>query len=319
MPAVGVFIETRDGRVKPAMNGVITACRGPGHELYGLVLDGRAADYKEPLQTYGIHHLLEVTSPAGPLAWNPDTWARAMALAMREFKLKALFGLTSALGKEVLPRVAAVLDAPLLMDCLRVDLETLTAEKSQFSGKTTGVFKLHGDHCLFGLRPNVIEAVAAPVEAQIVSFQAPVADGALIVEAVRQEASREADLTEAEIIISGGRGLQNGDHFRILRECAEVLGASVGASRVAVDAGWVPHSMQVGQTGKTVSPKLYIACGISGSVQHFAGMKTSGVIVAINSDPQSVMMQHCDYGIAGDLFEVVPILTRQLKAGLNQG
>jgi electron transfer flavoprotein alpha subunit len=125
------------------------------------------------------------------------------------------------------------------------------------------------------------------------------------------------DLTEAEIIISGGRAMQNGDNFRILQECAEVLGASVGASRVAVDAGWVPHSMQVGQTGKTVSPKLYIACGISGSVQHFAGMKTSGVIVAINTDPQADMMQRCDYGIVGDLFEVVPILTRRLKAVLQ--
>lgn len=319
MPRIGVFIETREGRIKPAVNGIITAARGPGHELYGLVLDGRAAGYQEHLQAYGIHRIVDVASPTGPFGWNPDTWARAIALAMGELNLDALLGLTSAMGREVLPRIAAGLDAPLLMDCLRVDLEAHTAEKSQFSGKATGVFKLNGVRCIYGMRPNVIEAAPAPTEAQMILFPAPVAEGSLIVEAVRQEASRGVDLTEAEIIISGGRAMQNGDNFRILRECAEVLGASVGASRVAVDAGWVPHSMQVGQTGKTVSPKLYIACGISGSIQHFAGMKTSGVIVAINTDPKSVMMQHCDYGIAGDLFEIVPVLTRQLKASLNHG
>ncbi|RUA01581.1 MAG: electron transfer flavoprotein subunit alpha/FixB family protein, partial [Deltaproteobacteria bacterium] len=117
-----------------------------------------------------------------------------------------------------------------------------------------------------------------------------------------------------EIIISGGRGMKNGENFQILQECAQVMGAAVGASRVAVDNGWVPHSMQVGQTGTTVCPKLYIACGISGSIQHFAGMKTAGTIVCINTDPDAAMMQQCDYGIAGDLFKIIPALTRQLKA-----
>ena len=170
MPRIGVFIETREGRIKPAMSGVITAARGPNHELYGLVLDGRAAGYKAQLQAFGIHRIVDVASPTGPLGWNPDTWARAIALAMREFGLEALFGLTSAMGKEVLPRIAAILDAPLLMDCLRVDVEKRTAEKSQFSGKTTGVFKLNGAHCLYGMRPNVIEAIPAPTEGHGATF-----------------------------------------------------------------------------------------------------------------------------------------------------
>jgi electron transfer flavoprotein alpha subunit len=149
------------------------------------------------------------------------------------------------------------------------------------------------------------------------SLQTQLGDESLKVEAVKKDSNGTMDLSEAQIIIAGGRGMQNGENYRILHECADVLGAAVGASRVAVDAGWVPHSMQVGQTGTTVSPNLYIACGISGSIQHFAGMKTSGVVVAINTDAQAAMMQLCDYGIVGDLFEVVPLLTRQLKTTLD--
>jgi electron transfer flavoprotein alpha subunit len=148
----------------------------------------------------------------------------------------------------------------------------------------------------------------------VITFQTePESDG-LVVREVRQDASRGIDLTEADIIISGGRGMKNSDNFGILSECAELIGAAVGASRVAVDAGWVPHSMQVGQTGATVSPKVYIACGISGSVQHFAGMKTSGLIVAVNTDPEANMVKNCDYYIVADLFEVIPLLTSQLSA-----
>ena len=178
---------------------------------------------------------------------------------------------------------------------------------------------MHGEHALFGFRPNVIEATPAPVTAEVVAWQAKVAEGPLTVEAVKKNPSGTMDLSEAQIIISGGRAMQNAENYQILQECADVLGAAVGASRVAVDAGWVPHSMQVGQTGTTVSPNLYIACGISGSVQHFAGMKTSEVVVAINTDPEAAMMQGCDFGIVGDLFEIVPILTRQLKSILGGG
>ena len=254
-----------------------------------------------------------MTSASGALQWNPDQWARAIIAAMDHFGLTALCGLTSARGKDVLPRVAAYLDAPLVMDCIDLNLNERTARKSQFSGKTIATIKVDGNHFVFGIRPNAVEAEPGPCEAEVLSFQTEVESKGVVVKEVRQQARSGIDLTEADIIISGGRGMEKPENFEILFACARVVGAAVGASRAAVDAGWAPHTMQVGQTGATVSPKVYIACGISGSVQHFAGMKTSGLIIAVNTDPEASITKNCDYYIVADLFEIVPILTRQLK------
>jgi electron transfer flavoprotein alpha subunit len=317
MQKIGILIETTAEGIKPTLNGVITAAAGSG-ELYGLVFDGKAAEYRDELQAYGIHKIVDIQSDHGSLRWNPDCWARACLQVLKHFDIRILLGLTSFQTKDIFPRIAAMLDAPLLLDCIGIDLQNMTAEKSQFSGKTIATIKMHGNHYLFGIRPNVIAAQPAPVAAEVLSFQTDIVEESLKVAAVEKNIGDTIDLAEAPIIISGGRAMQNSENYGILRECAEVLGAAVGASRVAVDAGWVPHSMQVGQTGTTVSPNLYIACGISGSVQHFAGMKTAQVLVAINTDPQATMMQNCDYGIVGDLFEIVPLMTRQLKNALNR-
>jgi electron transfer flavoprotein alpha subunit len=223
-------------------------------------------------------------------------------------------GLSSAIGRDLLARVAALMDAPLVQDCVGVDLDGRTVTKSHFSGKTVATVKLNASPFVCGLRANVIEAQSAPCEADIVDYKAAVQNpGKLVVKEVKQSQSGTVDLTEANIIITGGRPIDSADNYSILRECAELLGAAVGASRAAVDAGFAPHSMQVGQTGKTVSPKLYIGCGLSGSVQHFAGMKTSNIIVAVNTDKDAPIFGKCDYGIIGDLFEVVPVLTEVLR------
>ncbi len=319
MSNIGVLIETGDVGVKEANFGVITAARGDGgNEIYAFVLGTSADSSKSILQEYGVQKIVELAAASADPAPNPDLQAAALADAINHFELTAFFGLSSAWGRDLLARLAALIDAPLMQDCVGVDLATKTVTKSHFSGKTLATIKFNSDPYICSLRPNAIEAQAAPCEAEVISYQAAVPDPVkLVIKEVKQSQLTAVDLTEANIIITGGRPIASPDNYKILRECAEVVGAAVGASRAAVDAGYAPHSMQVGQTGKTVSPKLYIGCGLSGSVQHFAGMKTSKVIVAINSDIDAPIFGKCDYGILGDLFEVVPVLTEVLKEQLD--
>lgn len=313
MEKVGILIEVKDDKVKKTNYGVITLARRQACELYAVVVNDNAAGLQEQLQQYGIERIIEITSQQGPVQWSPVKWAKAIIAAMDHFGIRTLCGLTSARGKDLLPRIAADLDAPLVMDCTELNFNEHTAKKSQFSGKTIATIKVTGQHYIYGIRPNAIEAKPAPCKAEVIPFRAKVGKEDLVVKEIKQQEFKGVDLTEADIIISGGRGMQNPASFEILFECAEMIGAAVGASRAAVDAGWVPHSMQVGQTGKTVSPKVYIACGISGSVQHFAGMKTAGMIIAINKDLEAAIMQKCDYFVVADLFEIIPVLTRRLQ------
>ena len=312
MEKVGILIELKDGEIKKTNYGVITLGRQQGCELYALLLNGNAAAYKEQLQQYGIGKIIDITQKDGPFQWNPVRWAKAIIAAMEHFGINSLCGLTSAQGKDLLPRIAAYLDAPLVMDCIDINLTEGMAKKSQFSGKTIATIKVEGQHYIFGIRPNAIEATPAAAEAKVIPFQTNVESEGLAVKEIKQQGFKGIDLTEADIIISGGRGMEKPANFDILFKCAEQIGAAVGASRAAVDAGWVPHTMQVGQTGKTVSPKVYIACGISGSVQHFAGMKTAGMIIAVNKDLEAAIVQKCDYFVVADLFEIIPVLTRKL-------
>ena len=317
MDKVAVLIETKNGEIKKTNFGVIAAARGDGHEIYAFLLDAGGSDCKNALAAHGVHKIVEIASEEGLFEWNPVVWAKAVISAMKHYSINTLLGLASAQGKELLPRIAARLDAPLVMDCVAVNLAEHTVKKSQYSGKTIGTIKARGSCFIFGIRPNVIPPEPAAGTAQVIAFKTNAESSRLKVKDIRQSGAGGIDLTEADVIISGGRGMENSENFYILRECAAQLGAAVGASRVAVDAGWVPHSMQVGQTGATVSPKVYIACGISGSVQHFAGMKTSGRIIAINTDRDAAIIKRCDYFAVADLFDIVPLLTTKLKAQLG--
>jgi electron transfer flavoprotein alpha subunit len=315
MSNIGILIETGEDGVKEANLGVITAARGAGDaELYAFVLDGDANGSKEALQSYGVQKVVALGVDGGDLSSSPDLQAAALVDAIKHFEITAILGLSSARGRDALARVAALMEAPLVQDCLGVDLAAQTVTKSHFSGRTVATIKLNANPFVCGLRPNVIEAQTAQKEAELIEYRAPVQDpGRLVVKEVKQSQSGAVDLTEANIIITGGRPIASAENYKILQECADLLRAAVGASRAAVDAGFAPHSMQVGQTGKTVSPKLYIGCGLSGSVQHFAGMKTSKIIVAVNTDKDAPIFGKSDYGIIGDLFEVVPVLTEVLK------
>ena len=318
MATIGILIETEDGAVKDTNFGVLTAARGQGDgTIIALMMDGSADSAKDVLGKYGANNVVQVSVDGADLGSSPDLKARVLAAAVEKYGLDALLGLASAQGRDLFARLAAFMDLPLASDCMAVDLTAKTVKKSHFSGKTFATVKMSGSVMLCAMRPNAIDAVEAPVDASVETFTASVQDPGLakVVE-VNKEAADNVDLTEAGVIVTGGRPIASADNYKILSECARLLGGTIGASRAAVDAGFAPHAMQVGQTGKTVSPRLYIGCGLSGSVQHFAGMKTSKVIVAINTDKDAPIFEKCDYGIVGDLFEVVPVLTEVLKEKL---
>ena len=320
MARIGVLIDERGGELKRTNRGVLSAARrDPASEVYAFLFGDHAEAHREELERYGAGTIVAVKVPGIDPETSPEARSRALSFAIDEFQLDALIGVASAGGKDTLARVASLRGAPLVQDCLEMDLASGVVRKSHFSGRTTATIKLQGRPWILSVRPNCLPEAPAGGTAEIAEYRAPVADaGRLVIREVKSGSGGGADLSEAEIIISGGRPIGSAENFTLLRACAARLGASVGASRAAVDAGYAPHAMQVGQTGRTVSPKLYIACGISGSVQHFAGMKTAKVIVAINNDRDAPILGKCDYGLIGDLFEVVPALTKALESTASE-
>lgn len=310
MGKTGILVEIENNRVKETSFGVMTAAAGS--EIYALVLGGDAEAVRDQLAEYGSDHIVSISS-SGDLSSSPDLQAQLLAEVMTEYNLDTLLGTASATGKDLFARLAAILDEPLVSDCVEVDIAEKVAIKPHFSGKTLARLKVSGPVFLCTLRPNSIEAAKSQGAGEILEFNSSTEDPGLIkiVETIKAN-SGNVDLIEASIIVTGGRAVKSAENFSMIEACAQKLGAAVGASRGAVDAGYAPHTKQVGQTGKTVSPRLYIACGVSGAIQHLVGMKTSQVIVAINEDEDAPIFTKCDYGIVGDIFEVVPALTEKL-------
>ncbi|MCG8618736.1 MAG: electron transfer flavoprotein subunit alpha/FixB family protein [Desulfobacterales bacterium] len=314
MTKLGVYIETENGAVKPSVPGVISAA-AQGGEVVGFVLDGNAETYSSVLAAYGVSCLVNLSVPGVDLAAQPEAAGKALATGAEDQGLTGLFAAASPTGNDLLARAAVALNAPMALDCLGVDFDAGEIKKSHFSGKAVAGFSMPEGVFVCTIRPNTFEPVEKHTDCKVVEQAVALDDTwALTVTASEKAGDGEQDLTEASVIISGGRPMGSAENFSILKECARELGAAVGASRAAVDAGFASHDIQVGQTGKIVSPKLYIACGLSGSVQHFAGMKTSKIIVAVNTDKDAPIFTKSDYGIIGDLFEVVPKLTEALKS-----
>ncbi len=306
----GILIEIESNSIKETSLGVLTAAAG--QDIFALVPLDDISAVKEKLTEYGADHIVSMKSMSHEKV-SPDFQAQILIEAVKEFKLEALIGTASTLGKDLITRAAVILDEALMSDCIQLDIESKTGVKSHFSGKTFATLKSSGSILVATIRPNAIEPSAKPGSGHILEFDPDADDsGMLKIIEIKKDAGEKLDLMEAPVVISGGRAIDSAENFKMLESCATKLGAAVGASRAAVDAGFAPHTMQVGQTGKTVSPRLYIACGISGAVQHFAGMKTSKVIVAINKDKDAPIFSKCDYGIIGDIFEVVPKLTEKL-------
>ncbi len=254
--------------------------------------------------------------------YSSEGYASTLAALIQQVQPAIVLVGATAMGKDLAPRLAARLGVGLASDCTAFDLEggRLLATRPFFAGKALAKVKLVGDPQIASVRPNV-QPVPAPDAGKSAAVEAvPAAVGtvrARVAEVVAAGAG-EIDVAEATVIVSGGRGVGGPEGFAPVSSLAKVLGAAVGASRAAVDAGWIDHGHQVGQTGKTVTPNLYIACGISGAIQHLAGMKTSKVIVAVNKDPEAPIFKVANYGIVGDLFVVVPLLEKEFKALLAE-
>ena len=261
-----------------------------------LVDDDRLKDYTTGAYTSVLNKLIKKEEPQAVLLGN------------------------TAVGKDLAPRLAQRLGVGMASDCtgMETDEESfLTFKRPIYGGKAYAELAATVRPVLATIRPNTFPLAAAdPLhQAEVVNETADIdpEDLRAIVKEIILATSERPELIEANIIISGGRGMKGPENYTILEQCADAIGAAVGASRAAVDAGWIEQKFQVGQTGKTVSPTLYIACGISGAIQHLAGMGSSKVIVAINKDPEANIFNLADYGIVGDLFEVVPMLTEEFK------
>ncbi len=310
MANLGIYIELKNGTIKKANKEALSIARKSEKDVYAVLFTNDTAPYMEDLK--GCAKVIQVKSDN--LDFHPDFYAASLANIIKEHKLDDFIGIFTAQGKDLFPRVAAKVNATLVNDCVAIDIKNATVTKPVYAGKLLQSLKITDELRMYTIRPNVFPIEAADgAEPEVIAVEMT-RDGerAKIIEIIKSGANK-VDLVEAEVIVSGGRGIKEKDNFKILEELAAVFNAGVGASRAAVDAEYATPDMQVGQTGKVVNPKLYIACGISGAIQHFVGMKTSRIIVAINKDAEAPIFKKADYGIVGDLFKVVPLLTEELK------
>ncbi|WP_433326993.1 electron transfer flavoprotein subunit alpha/FixB family protein [Spirillospora sp. CA-294931] len=312
MAEILVLVDHVDGEVKKVTLELLTAARRLGEAAAVWVGPGYE-NSKEKLAEYGAAKVY-VAADEELTSYVVAPKAALLAKLVGEKSPAAVLVSATAEGKEVAGRLAVKTGSGVLTDVVDVT-EGPVAEHSIFGGGIIAHARVKTGTPIIAVRPNSIapEAAASTPAEEQVSVELTDSDkAARVVEKVVQEKGERPDLTEAAIVVSGGRGVGGAENFKIIEGLADSLGAAVGASRAATDAGWYPHSFQVGQTGKTVSPQLYIAVGISGAIQHRAGMQTSKTIVAINKDPEAPIFELVDYGIVGDLFQVAPQLTEEI-------
>jgi electron transfer flavoprotein alpha subunit len=321
------IIEQRDGTVRGSGREILTAARSIAGELGGqvhaLVIGGDDVDAAgADLGRYGADKVL-VASHGSLGSYHPEGYAEAVRQVAGAGGYGTIVLAASAAGKDLAPRVAASLDMPMVADVTGLQAEggRLRVTRPVFSGKAFATLSMDGG--LVTIRPNTFQPREDPAAGTVEAMAVTVDPGSwkLSVREFSASSGGALDVTEAHIVVSGGRGMKGPENWGVLEELRDALGngATLGASRAVVDAGWRPHGEQVGQTGKTVSPQLYVAVGISGAIQHLAGMRSAKTIVAVNKDRDAPIFQVADYGVVGDLFEVVPAITREVQALKAQG
>lgn len=311
------FVEQRNGEIKKSSLESLTVAaslaKELGANLAAVLIGSGISGQASSLGAYGAstvyvadQPLFEHYSTEGYAACVNVAWDSASAVM-------AVFP-ASAMGKDLAPRVAAKRESNFLADAVQATIEggALVIQRPMYAGKVLWKLKAPVENTVLTLRPNVFTAKETGGDAAVETLEVAVEPRAKVV-SVHQVEKEVPDVAEADVIVSGGRGLKEPENFSLVYDLAKELGAAVGASRAVVDAGWIDHDHQVGQTGKVVSPTLYIACGISGAIQHLAGMRTSKHIVAINKDPEAPIFQVADYGVVGDALELLPKLTEAIK------
>jgi len=319
-PLILTFAEHRGGTLRRASLEAVSEGRRLADSMGGsvatVVIGSGVAGLAHELGSYGADRV-HVFDDAGLDAYATEPYARALSQVIKATSASVVLVPFTAMGKDLAPRVAAAVGAGLVSDCVAFGVRDgkLEARRPMYAGKAYATVRWTGEPQMATLRANVFPLGRPdPVrKAETIAGTVDTSSRARVT-ATQATTAGKVELTEAQTIVSGGRGLKGPEHFHLVEELGEAFGAAVGASRAVVDAGWVDHQIQVGQTGKTVSPNLYIACGISGAIQHLAGMSSSKVIVAINKDAEAPIFKVADYGIVGDVFEVLPKLKEAAKA-----
>lgn len=317
MPNIAVFIEQRSGALKKVAWQMISEARkitdASGGEVWAVLL-GEAADAAAEAGKYGAHKLF--TAGGDNLAsYNSEAYGAALANFCKANTPDLLLLGSTAMGKDLGPKVAAKLDCACISDAVGMTFDGgFEFRRPIFAGKCFVDMTTNGSMAVVGIRPNAFMLNEVGGAAAAESFDAGI-DGIelkAVVKSIEAATGGKVELTEAEVVVSGGRGIKGPENYQLIEKLADALGAAAGASRAVVDAEWVDYSHQVGQTGKTVGPNLYIAAGISGAIQHLAGMSSSKCIVAINKDANAPIFKVADYGIVADLFDVLPVLTDEV-------
>ncbi|MGG1674994.1 electron transfer flavoprotein subunit alpha/FixB family protein [Neobacillus sp. NRS-1170] len=316
MRKVLVLTEAKAGNLRGVSLEVLTAAQriAEGGEIIAIAIGSDATHYAKVLGKHGANKVYIIGNTELDV-YTTDGYSQALRQVIDDVEPDAILFPHTAIGKDLAPRLAARFGLGLVSDIIDVQIENgdVLFTHPIYSGKAFQKKKVVSGIPFATVRPNNIPLNEVDGTIEIVRFNVELKDLRTIVKEVVRKTTGGVDLSEAKIVISGGRGVKSADGFKPLQELAEVLGGAVGASRGACDAEYCDYSLQIGQTGKVVTPDLYIACGISGAIQHLAGMSNSKVVVAINKDPEAPIFQIADFGIVGDLFEVIPLLTEEFK------
>jgi electron transfer flavoprotein alpha subunit len=317
-----IFAEQRNDKLHPAALQCVTPAKALAAKTGGQVVACLVGDAlnmaADAIDKAGVDRIICISAPA--LAqYSALRYRTAVSAAMQKVQPRVLLLPATFMGRDLAPRVGVRCGAGVAVDAIGLQIGgdgVLDVQRPLYDGKATAHVAFAKDRpAIVSIRPNTFAAPSGPGGAprESLAFQPAPGDERITVKEVLKAGGEVKDVTEADIIVSGGRALKNEANFRMIYDLAKLLDGAVGASRAACDAGYQPHSRQVGLTGKTVTPKLYIACGISGAIQHLAGMRGSKTIVAINTDPEAPLLKVADYSIIADLFKIVPLLTEEIR------